>query len=67
VVDNKKLREVMSYLGKKRWKGKSKEEISAHMSRIAKKASNDMTAEERSERSRAAVRIRWAKKRKKKI
>ena len=48
-------------LGKKRWKGKSKEEKAAHARMMNDERMTKTTAEERSSAARDAVNARWAK------
>jgi hypothetical protein len=48
-------------LGKKRWKGKTAEEKTAHALMMNEERSAKTTAEERSESARKAVQARWAK------
>jgi hypothetical protein len=48
-------------LGKKRWKGKTAEEKSAHVQMMHDQRQTKTTAEQRSESARKAVNARWAK------
>lgn len=52
-------------LGKERWKGKTEQEKAAHVQMMNNQRMVKTTHEERSERARAAVQVRWAKARKK--